>query len=84
MAYYDHSVEVRRRECEKKYEELKKFILSTEKTGKLNEWFLASEHIDDMEKKIIEQEKQIEEYSNFFSSLQKLLPRKFSIHDRIG
>lgn len=84
MAYYDHRVAMRKKECADKYAELKKHITSKDESGKLNEWFLAHEHIVELESKLQEQEKQIEEYRSFFSLLRKLLPRVSSIHDAIS
>ena len=75
---------MRKKECADKYDELKKHITSKDESGKLNEWFLAHEHIVELESKLQEQEKQIEEYRSFFSLLRKLLPRVPSIHDVIG
>ena len=83
MAYYNHGVAMRKKECADKYAELKKHITSKDESGKLNEWFLAHEHIVDLESKLKQQEKQIEEYRSFFSLLRRLLPRVSSIHDVI-
>jgi hypothetical protein len=38
----------------------------------------------DLESKLQQQEKQIDEYRSFFSLMRKLLPREPSIHDVIG
>ena len=84
MAYYDHVASMRKKECADKYAELKKHITSKDEIGKLNEWFLAHEHIVDLENQLEEQKKQIEEYRSFFSLLRKLLPTVSSIHDVIG
>jgi chromosome segregation ATPase len=84
MAYYDHGAAMRKKECADKYAELKKHITSKDENGKLNEWFLAHEHIVDLESKLQQQEKQIEEYRSFFSLMRKLLPRVSSINDVIG
>ena len=75
---------MRKKECADKYDELKKHITSKDENGKLNEWFLAHKHMADLENKLQEQEKQIEEYRSFFSFMRKLLPRVPSIHDVIG
>lgn len=84
MAYYDHGKAMRKKECADKYAELKNYITSKDESGKLNEWFLAHEHIVYLETQLEEQKKQIEEYRSFFSLLRKLLPRVPSIHDVIG
>lgn len=84
MAYYDYGEAMRKKECADKYAELKKHITSKDESGKLNEWFLAHEHIVELESKLQEQEKQIDEYRSFFSLMRKLLPRVLSIHDVIG
>ena len=83
MAYYDHGAAIRKKECADKYAELKKHITSKDDNGKLNEWFLAHEHIVDLEIQLEKQKKQIKEYQNFFSLMRKLLPRVSSIHDVI-
>ena len=84
MAYYYHGAAMRKKECADKYAELKKHITSKDENGKLNEWFLAHEHIFDLESKIQQQENQIEEYRSFFSLMRKLLPKVSSIHNIIG
>jgi len=84
MAYFDHGEAMRKKECADKYAELKKHITSKDESGKMNEWFLAHEHIVDLEYQVEQQKKQIEEYQSFFSLLRKLLPRVPSIYDRIG
>ena len=84
MAYYDNGTAMRKKECANKYAELKKHITSKDESGKLNEWFLAHEHIVDLENELEEQKKQIEEYRSFFSLMWKLLPRVPSIYDVIG
>ena len=84
MAYYDHGASKRKKECANKYAELKKYITSKDEDGKLNEWFLAHEHIVELENKLEQQQKQIEEFQSFFSLMRKLLPRVPSIHDVIG
>ena len=84
MAYYDRAAAMRKKECADKYAELKKYITSKDESGKLNEWFLAHEHIVDLENQLEQQKNQIEEYQSFFSLLGKLLPRISSIHDVIG
>ena len=82
--HYDHVKAARNKANREKYEELKKFITSSNKKGKLSDWFPAHEHILSMENTIERQNKQIQEYRNFFSSLSLLMPRKSSIHDIIG
>lgn len=84
MAYYDSEAAMRKKECNDKYVELKKHITSKDKSGKLNEWYLAHEHIVALESKLQQQEKQISEYRSFFSLMQKLLPSVSSINDVIG
>lgn len=81
MAYYNHGAAIRKKECADKYAALKKHITSKDENGKLNEWFLAHEHIVDLENQLEQQKKQIEEYQSFFSLLRKLLPKMSSIHD---
>lgn len=88
MAHYDWAAAAHDKKCQEEYERLKKFITSIEEKGKnkgkISEWFLASEHINKMEHKMEKQEKRLQEYSSFFSSMSALLPRKHSIHDIIG
>lgn len=83
MAYLDHITAMRKKECADKYAELKKYITSKDENGKLNEWVLAHEHIVDLENRLQQQEKQIEEYQSFFSFMQKLLPKVPSIYNVI-
>lgn len=83
MAYYDRAAAARKKAQADKYEELKKFICNND-AGKVSEWYLAYEHIMDMELEFQKKEVQIKEYQHFFALLRKLLPRNFSIHDTIG
>lgn len=84
MAYFDHQAAARQKERADKYDELKKYITSKDENGKMSEWILAHQHIVDLENELEQSKKQIEEYQNFFSTLQSLLPRVHSIHDVIG
>jgi len=84
MTYYDHGASMRKKECADKYAELKEHITSKNESGKLNEWFLAHEHMVHLDSQLEQQKKQIEEYISFFSLMRKLLPREPSIHDVIG
>ena len=83
MAYYDHGAADFEQECSEKYEELKKFITSKDENQKVNEWFLASRHMNSMEGTIKKQKEEIEKYKKFFSLMQELLPWKPSIHDKL-
>lgn len=80
MAYYDHMLINRKKECADKYFELKKHITSKDETGKFNEWFLAHQHMLDLEKQLEEQERLINEYQSFFSMMKKLLPKDNKIY----
>jgi 4-hydroxyphenylpyruvate dioxygenase-like putative hemolysin len=84
MTYYEQGYVFRKKECANKYVELKNHITSKDKNGKLNKWFLAYEHIIDLEKQLEQQKKQIEEYRVFFSLMRNLLPRESSISDVIN
>ena len=72
MAYYDYGTAMKKKACANKYDELKKYITSKDKNGQLNEWFLAHEHIVDLEHQLKNQQSQIEKYQSFFSLLRKL------------
>lgn len=74
MAHYNVAEANRLEAQAKNYTELKKYITSVDENQKLSDWFLASEHIKDMESRLVEQSKQLDEYRAFFSMLQKLLP----------
>jgi uncharacterized protein YydD (DUF2326 family) len=84
MAYLDMGAANRKKAIADKYDELKKHIRSLDENGKVNEWFLAYEHIIHLENELKEKKKQIEEYQSFFSLLRKLLPSVPSIYDKIG
>ena len=84
MAYLDMGAAIREKAIADKYDELKKHIRSLDENGKVNEWFLAYEHIIHLENELEEKKKQIEEYRSFFSLLRKLLPSVPSIYDKIG
>jgi hypothetical protein len=83
MAYYDHSKAMHYQECADMYKKLKKHITSKQ-DGKINEWYLASLHMNELEKQIEAQKEQIKEYKDFFKLMQKLLPHVSSPHDVIG
>ena len=84
MAYFDHAAANRNKAIADKYDELKKHIRSLDENGKVNEWFLAYEHMIHLENELEQKKKQIEEYRSFFSLLRKLLPSVPSIYDKIG
>lgn len=84
MAYLDMGAAIREKAIADKYDELKKHIRSLDENGKVNEWFLAYEHMVHLENELEQKNKQIEEYRSFFSLLRKLLPSVPSIYDKIG
>ena len=84
MAYLDMGAAIREKAIADKYDELKKHIRSLDENGKVNEWFLAYEHMIHLENELEQKKKQIEEYRSFFSLLRKLTPRASSIYDIIG
>lgn len=84
MAYFDHQKAKAIKDAEDKFNELKKHITSKDGEGKLNEFFLASVHINDMENKLKEQEGRLLEYQHFFAKLQKLLPKQFDMNTPIN
>ena len=83
MAYHNWILESREEESANKFKELKELLVSKDAAGNLNNYFLAYEHITALESKVIEQEKQIKEYNNFFSLMNKLMPKSSSINDVI-
>jgi chromosome segregation ATPase len=84
MAYYNPSLGLNNKLSLDKYLELKKYITSRDEVGKLNEWYMASEHMTNLENKLKKQEEEINEYKNFFSLMKKLLPDDFGYNDIIG
>lgn len=84
MAYYNHGAAMRKKMCADKYDELKKYIISKDENGKLKEWFLAHEHIIDLENQLEQYKKQIKEYQDFFSLMNKLLPKNPSPYNIIN
>ena len=84
MAYLDMGAAIREKAIADKYDELKKHIRSLDENGKVNEWFLAYEHMVHLENELEQKNKQLEEYQSFFSLLRKLLPSVPSIYDKIG
>lgn len=68
-------------ENKKEFEKLMKELIDID-SERFN--FQSYEFIKNMEKEIEDQKKQLAQYENFFSLLQKLTPRPFSMHDRIG
>jgi hypothetical protein len=84
MAYYDHQESARILRNEKSYQELKEFIQTLGEDRKMNKFYPAYEHLMDMERHIKKQNEELENYKQFFGLLSSLLPRQFSIHDRIG
>jgi chromosome segregation ATPase len=84
MAYLDMGAAIREKAIADKYEELKKHIRAVDENGKVNEWFLAYEHMIHLENELKQKDEQIKEYQSFFSLLRKLLPSVPSIYDKIG
>lgn len=84
MAYLDNTTVLRKKQCAEKYEHLKKHITSKDDNMKLNEWFLAHEHMVDLETQLVQYKKQVEEYQKFFKMMSSLLPKEPTINDTIG
>lgn len=84
MAYYDHAEAIRKNKAEDKYNELKKLITSQDECGILNDYYTAYDHLIGMEREIKKQKEQIKEYQNFFSLMQKLLPKGYSTNNFIN
>jgi DNA-binding transcriptional regulator GbsR (MarR family) len=82
--YFDHAEANFKKQCKETYEKLKKLISSQDESQQMSEFFMAYEHIIEMENKIKEQEKIIKEYQNFFGTLKNFLPKSYSERDIIG
>ena len=79
----DHAEQHHIKVCREAFEELKQSLLVQSTFDKAKS-ILALQHIGYLETKIEKQEKRLEEYHNFFKTLQSLLPRIPSVHDLIG
>jgi len=64
------------------YEALKQLLGST-KNGKISKYYKALEYIQQMESQMKVKDEKIKEFEGFFGLLSRLLPREFSIHDRL-
>lgn len=82
--FYDFEAVNRERKSILKYIELKEFISSKDDNGKLNEWFLAYEHLVAKEDRLKELEEENSNYRQFFLMLRNFLPKSFSSSDIIG
>lgn len=79
MAHFNWE-EARQREKEKQnYDKLKESISNID-----SEYFLAHEYLRQMEQKIKDQQEDLKRYHEFFATLKNLLPREFSMFDKIG
>jgi len=58
--------------------------VSQDANGKISEWYQAHEYIREMERKLEEQKKQIQEYQTCFALIGKFIPKHSSIHTIIG
>ena len=76
MSIYDRVSAERRKKSKEEYEKLKSFICSKEEDNSLSEFFLAYEHLRDMEIKLEQQEKELKEFKDFFKVMSKFLPKK--------
>jgi hypothetical protein len=65
------------------FDELMEFLETEDGKKALPNWVDLMRYLNDKEVKIKEQDKVIKEYRDFFSTLSSLLPRQFSIHDRL-
>ena len=84
MAILDHFEAARYKARKENFEKFMALAESQDKNGKINEWFQAHEYIVEMERKIEEQKKQLQEYQSCFNLIGKFIPRHSSIHDIIG
>lgn len=82
--YFDNSIARRKAESKKKFEELKKQITSLDKDNKINEFYLAFEHISDMEDEIVKLKTELKKYRTFFALLTELTPKSSKSSDIIG
>jgi hypothetical protein len=84
MAYYDHTEAQRKLKMKETYDALKKHLGSLDENKKTNEFMLALPHIYNMEHDMKEMKEELDRYRSFFKTLSTLMPKEFSIHDRIG
>jgi hypothetical protein len=84
MAIYDHGDAIKKNKAADKYTELKKFITSQDDNGILNDYYIAHDHLIDMEREIKKQKEQLNEYRNFFSIMRKLIPNNPSTNTFIN
>ena len=57
--YYDYINASKKQEAKEKYEKLKEFIVNSP------EWYIAIDHINDMEHKLEKQKEQLKKYQDF-------------------
>jgi hypothetical protein len=62
---------------------LEDFINTPEGKKALPNWVFIIRYINEKDEKLKEANKEIKKYQDFFSTLSSLLPRHFSIQDRI-
>ena len=79
MAYYDHMKAGHNQKCLESFEKLKDSIKDIR-----SEHYHAHEHIISMEQKLQQQKEKIEEYQQFFSMMNRLMPKQRSVNDVIG
>jgi len=77
MAFYDHAKAADDKKSKEKYEELKENLRKSKNEDDEMIW----RHILKLEHKAETAKKELEEYRKFFEQLQKLTPRRPSIHD---
>ena len=82
MALYNSSKTDYEKQVESTYQKLRKELLLMEK-GKLNEFFFAYEKLVEMENRIYEQEKELENYRIFFRTMAQFLPTELRPTDAI-
>jgi hypothetical protein len=84
MAYLDRGAANYKNICKEKYEELIKKISTPVENGKLDDFYLAYLHIQEMEKINKEKEELLKKYKSCFDLISSCLPKQFSIYDNLG
>lgn len=84
MAYFDRSKAIHEENCLDSYTKLKSHICSKDIDGKLNEFYLAYEHMLKMEQENKDLKEQLKKYQDFFKNLNALMPKTPSVFDVIG
>lgn len=83
MAMLDHRRVTHQKALREADEKMTEFLKTSEGRKIFPDWINFVKFQDQQDDKIEQLEEEVKRYQNFFDTLSSLLPRKFTIHDKL-